>query len=219
MTIAPYHLSLEDVLTAYKSGLFPMAEDKDSPDFYWYDPLLRGQLPIQQLHVSKNLRKTALRGKYNLTINTDFKGVIDGCAAATTDRPETWINRGIRDLFVALHQAGHAHSIEARNKDGKLVGGLYGLAIGGAFMGESMFSRATDASKVALVGLCAQLSHQGFTVLDTQYINEHLRQFGAYEIPRAEYLHRLQKAVTQNTIFAAPDEHEIPPIRLQEFLK
>jgi leucyl/phenylalanyl-tRNA--protein transferase len=182
--------SVEDTLAAYIHGYFPMAENRDAEEFHWYDPPMRGQLPIAELHIPKRLRKTILRFPFEIGIDTDFIGVIDGCA----ERPSTWINDGIRDLFIELHKAGHAHSIECR-KDGQLVGGIYGLALGGAFCGESMFSRATDASKIALVHLCARLWKGGFTVLDAQFVNDHLRQFGVYEIGRDEYRRRLQEAL------------------------
>ncbi len=199
-------ISIEDVLNAYRCGLFPMAQSRTSHDFYWYDPPLRGQLSITKLHVPARLKRTARQSPYQITINQDFEGVIDACATLADDRKETWINDGIRDLFVALHHAGHAHSVEAHDKNGTLVGGLYGLALGGAFMGESMFSRATDASKIALIGLCAQLWKQGFTVLDTQYINDHLTQFGAYEIPRDDYLTQLQAALSHPCSFSKPQQ-------------
>ncbi len=186
--------TLEDVVNAYKSGLFPMADSRESDDFYWYDPPLRGQLSIENLHVPERLRRTVLKFPYDIKIDTAFAQVIDGCAITAPDRPETWINKTIRDLFIALHEAGFAHSVEAWKED-RLVGGLYGIAIGGAFMGESMFSRARDASKIALVHLCARLREGGFIVLDTQYTNAHLEQFGVYEIPRDEYVQKLNKAL------------------------
>ena len=195
-----------------------MAENRESPDFYWYDPPRRGQLSLTTLHVPTRLQKTIRQNLYHISINQDFAAVIDGCAAFTDDRKETWINRGIRDLFIALHRAGHAHSVEARDKTGALVGGLYGLAIGGAFMGESMFSRATDASKISLIALCAQLHHQGFTVLDIQFINDHLTQFGAYEIPREAYKAKLHDAVSRPCQFAPPLQKDIPVERIIQYL-
>lgn len=198
-------IGIDDILNAYRCGLFPMADSRDSADFFWYDPPRRGQLSIETLHVPARLKKTIRKHPYRITVNQDFVGVIDGCAAIADDRQETWINRGIRDLFIALHRTGYAHSIETRDhKTGALAGGLYGLAIGGAFMGESMFSRATDASKIALVALCAQLKQQGFTLLDTQYTNEHLEQFGVFEISREQYRARLNNALKKQCIFAPP---------------
>jgi len=194
------HITIGDVLNAYRHGLFPMAESRDDPDFYWYDPPQRGQLSITELHIPQRLKRRVMNFPYDIKINTDFAAVIDGCAAAGPGRQQTWINKPIRNLFCALHEAGHAHSVEAW-QDGQLVGGLYGMAIGGAFMGESMFSRARDASKICLVHLCARLMAGGFTVLDTQFINDHLLQFGAYEIPREEYLQKLSIALPQSTNF------------------
>lgn len=187
-------LSLNDILAAYAAGLFPMADSAEAEEFFWYDPPLRGQLSISNLHVPARLKKTVLGSLYDVCIDTAFEKVIDGCAAATDDRPKTWINKGIRDLFMDLHHAGFAHSVECW-KDGNLAGGLYGLAIGGFFSGESMFSKERGASKVALVHLCARLSRGGFTLLDTQFMNDHLKQFGAYEISRESYLRELKSAV------------------------
>lgn len=196
-------LTLEDVLNAYKIGLFPMADSREAGDFYWYDPPLRGQLSIAGLRIPDRLRRTVLRFPYDIRIDTDFASVIDGCAEAGRNRPQTWINQSIRDLFVALHRAGHAHSVEAW-ENGVLVGGLYGLALGGAFMGESMFSRARDASKITLVHLCARLWKGGFTVLDTQFVNPHLTQFGVYEIPGAAYRGKLRPALNAAADFSLP---------------
>ncbi|MCB9988182.1 MAG: leucyl/phenylalanyl-tRNA--protein transferase [Rhodospirillales bacterium] len=187
-------LTLNDVLNAYANGLFPMAERAEEDEFYWYDPPRRGQLSIAGLHIPRRLEKTVRQAPYDVRIDTAFADVIDGCAASTDVRAETWINRPIRNLFVALHEAGFAHSVECWDGE-KLVGGLYGLALGGAFMGESMFSRSRDASKIALVHLCARLWKAGFSVLDTQFVNDHLKQFGIYEIPKEAYLKRLHMAI------------------------
>ena len=189
-------LTLEDILNAYALGLFPMAESRDDEAFWWFDPPMRGQLDIAALHIPDKLRKSVLRAPYEIRIDTAFAAVIDACAAARSTQAETWINKPIRDIFVSLHQAGFAHSVEAW-QDNQLVGGLYGLARGGAFCGESMFSRRTDASKICLVHLCARLWKGGFSVLDTQYVNEHLKQFGCYEIDSATYKVRLGQALTQ----------------------
>lgn len=187
-------LTIEDVIAAYGIGLFPMADARDDPEFHWYDPPRRGQLSIETLHIPERLRRRARRTPYEIRIDTAFAAVIDGCAAAGKGRSQTWINGEIRDLFCALHQTGYAHSVEAW-QDGQLAGGLYGLALGGAFMGESMFSRARDASKIALIHLCARLWRGGFTLLDTQFVNPHLLQFGAYEIGRDEYRQQLARAL------------------------
>lgn len=192
-------ITIADVLNGYACGLFPMADSRTSPEFHWYDPPMRGQLSIPALHIPKKLLKTVRQAPYDIRIDTAFEDVIDGCAETAADRPETWINQGIRDLFVALHRAGFAHSVEAWDGD-KLVGGLYGLAIGGAFMGESMFSRADDASKVALVHLCARLWKGGYSILDTQFTNPHLEQFGIYEVSRNEY-----RAILAQCLYDQPD--------------
>lgn len=204
-------LTLNDVLNAYAHGLFPMADSADADEFYWYDPPQRGQLSITDLHIPQRLARSVRQAPYRVTINTDFVGVIDGCAATQTGRETTWINAGIRDLFLALHEAGFAHSVECRDRENRLIGGLYGLALGGAFMGESMFSTVRDASKIALVHLCARLWKAGFRVLDTQFVNDHLQQFGIYELPKAAYLQRLRAALDQDcdfTLAAFPDLSE-----------
>lgn len=175
------------VLNAYRDGVFPMAESADDPSFAFYKPYLRGLIPIEGLHIPAKLLKEIKAAPFTVTMDRAFEDVIDGCAVATPKRSNTWINAPIRNIFVSLHQAGHAHSIECWGKDGKLAGGLYGLAIGGVFCGESMFSIEKSASKIALVHLCALLWDSGFTVLDSQFINPHLLQFGAYEIPQEEY--------------------------------
>lgn len=175
------------IMEAYRQGFFPMADSAESPFYHFYRPDLRGQLSICDLRIPKRLLKTVKQFPYEVTINKDFEGVIDGCAASKEGRASTWINAPIKEAFLKLYGLGHAHSVECWH-EGKLVGGLYGLAIGGVFCGESMFSTATDASKIALVHLCARLYAGGFTVLDTQYTNEHLEQFGIYEISQEEYV-------------------------------
>ncbi len=182
------------MLERYRAGLFPMAETRESRDLFWLDPEKRGVLPLESFHLSRRLRRTALSGEFEVVVDTHFEAVIDGCAAPSPGREESWINREIRALFVALHRQGHAHSVECLH-DGVLCGGLYGLAIGGAFFGESMFSRRRDASKVALTHLVARLRLGGFVLLDTQFITTHLAQFGAVEIPRARYLALLETAI------------------------
>ncbi len=182
------------MLRAYRAGLFPMAEARTSQRLYWLDPEMRGVLPLNGFHLPKRLKRTVQSGRFTVTTNQDFPAVIQGCAASAPGREDTWINTDIEALFTALHRNAHAHSVETW-LDGELVGGLYGVAIGGAFFGESMFSRATDASKVALVHLVARLRLFGFTLLDTQFITEHLAQFGTVEIPRAEYKAQLASAL------------------------
>ncbi len=188
-------VSPEIMLQRYRAGLFPMAETRDARDLFWLDPERRGVLPLDGFHLPRRLRRTALSDEYEVAVDTRFEAVIDGCAAPSPGREESWINREIRALFVALHQQGHAHSVECLH-GGMLCGGLYGLVIGGVFFGESMFSRRRDASKVALVHLVARLRRGGFTLLDTQFITEHLAQFGALEIPRARYLDLLGAAAS-----------------------
>ncbi|MCE9506956.1 MAG: leucyl/phenylalanyl-tRNA--protein transferase [Alphaproteobacteria bacterium] len=190
-------LTPEIILQAYRAGIFPMAAHRESADIRWYDPPLRGVLPIAGLHVPKKLRHTVKKRPYRVTFDQAFARVMQGCADT---RPDTWINDDIIALYTALHRQGYAHSVEAW-QDGRLVGGLYGIALGGAFFGESMFSTATDASKIALVYLAARLWRQGFELLDTQFTNEHLRQFGVCEISRGEYQRRLKIALEKKVSF------------------
>jgi len=197
-------LQPELILQAYAIGVFPMAEGRDDPRLFFVDPDRRGIIPLDGFHVSRSLRKTVLRRQFEVTCDRDFAATLAGCAEATERRPDTWINREIFRLFVALHERGHAHSIEVR-RDDRLVGGLYGLRLGGAFFGESMFSRETDASKVALVHLVARLRAGGFTLLDSQFITSHLQRFGAHEIPREEYRERLQRAIATPAQFVPGD--------------
>ncbi|MBB5694510.1 leucyl/phenylalanyl-tRNA--protein transferase [Muricoccus pecuniae] len=182
------------VLRAYRAGLFPMAEGRRSRQLYWLDPKLRGVLPLDGFHLPRRLRRTVLSGAFEVTADTDFPGVLAACAAPAPGREDSWINEEIEGLFNVLHRMGNAHSIEVR-REGALVGGLYGIRIGAAFFGESMFARADDASKVALVHLVARLRRGGFTLLDTQFLNDHLARFGAEEIPQADYRLRLAQAV------------------------
>jgi len=196
----------ELMLRAYRAGLFPMAESRGGDRLYWLDPERRGIIPMDAgFHVPKRLLRTTLSGPYRVTANADFAGTIAGCAAPAPGREDTWINPEIESLFLSLHRQGHAHSVEVWEGE-RLVGGLYGVVLGAAFFGESMFSRARDASKVALVHLVARLRLGGFTLLDSQFLTEHLAQFGAHEIPRAEYKRRLAAAVLHEARWAdAPD--------------
>ncbi len=184
-----------------------MADSAQAPFFNFYRPENRGQLSIPDLHIPKKLLKKVRQHPYKITINEDFAGVIEGCATARTERPSTWINPLIRNTFIDLHELGYAHSVEAW-KDGKLVGGLYGLALGAVFCGESMFSTATDASKICLVHLCARLHAGRFTILDTQFTNQHLEQFGIYEIPQEEYEQTIIKEMIKKTDFILEDRNE-----------
>ena len=174
------------LLKAYACGIFPMAESADDPVLYWIEPQARGILPLDGVHVPRRLARTIRAGHFEMRIDSDFAAVIDGCAASTPGRRSTWINIRIRQLYGALFDAGHCHTIEAW-RDGRLVGGLYGVALGGAFFGESMFSTETDASKVALVYLVARLIHGGFNLLDTQFVTDHLRQFGTIELDKTRF--------------------------------
>ncbi|GGG32904.1 leucyl/phenylalanyl-tRNA--protein transferase [Caldovatus sediminis] len=196
MSRRSFEITPELMLRAYRAGLFPMAESRWGDRLYWLDPELRGVLPLDQgFHLPRRLARTVLSGRFRVTADADFAAVIAGCAARAPGREDTWINPEIERLFGALHRQGYAHSIEVWSEDRRLVGGLYGVALGGAFFGESMFSRARDASKVGLVHLVALLRLGGFALLDTQFLTAHLAQFGAVEIPRAEYKRRLAEAV------------------------
>lgn len=187
-------LTSDLLLRAYAMGIFPMARSREDPRLYWIDPDLRGILPLETFHVPRSLRKTLRRGLFEIRLDSAFEAVMQGCAETGAARPDTWINEEIVRLFVELHRLGLAHSVETW-LDGQLVGGLYGLGLGAAFFGESMFSRATDASKVALVHLVARLKRGGFQLLDTQFVTDHLARFGATEIPRHDYLRRLAQAL------------------------
>ncbi|MBL6951772.1 MAG: leucyl/phenylalanyl-tRNA--protein transferase [Alphaproteobacteria bacterium] len=183
------------VLQAYASGIFPMSDGRDEPEMYWVDPEMRGILPLDGFHLSRRLRRTVRQDHFTIRIDSAFEQVMTACAAPASGRWTTWINREIQDLFITLHHRGFAHSVEAWAGD-QLAGGLYGIALGGAFFGESMFSVQADASKVALVHLVARLRLAEFSLLDTQFITDHLRQFGAIEIARTEYHSRLSAALS-----------------------
>lgn len=179
-------LSADLLLRAYAMGLFPMADSRGSDRLFWLDPEQRGILPLDRFHLSRRLLRTIRSGQFEVSVDHDFPATIAGCATPQPGRQDTWINPQIERLYGELHRMGHAHSVECR-RDGVLVGGLYGVALGGAFFGESMFSFATDASKVALVHLIARLRLGGFRLLDTQFVTTHLAQFGVEEIPRDQY--------------------------------
>jgi leucyl/phenylalanyl-tRNA--protein transferase len=191
-------LTPELLLRTYAAGIFPMAEDADDPTIFWLDPEMRGILPLDGFHVSRRLQRTVNRAPFDVRLNTVFDQVVAACAEPLPGRRTTWINDEIAGLYSGLARMGHAHSVECWEGD-RLVGGLYGVAIGGAFFGESMFSRVTDASKVALCHLVARLRRAGFLLLDIQFVTEHLVQFGAIEIPRGEYRERLAAAVQVDT--------------------
>ncbi|SRR5581483_204830 len=190
------------LLKAYTCGIFPMAESADDPALYWIEPQQRGVLLLDQVHVPRRLARTIRQRSFEVRIDTDFDGVIDGCAASRAGRRTTWINRKIRALYRELFDAGYCHTVESW-QDGRLVGGLYGVALNGAFFGESMFSTERDASKVALIYLCARLVRGGFSLLDTQFVTEHLRQFGTIEIERKEFHALLERALGHDADFHA----------------
>ncbi len=193
-------LTPEIVLRAYASGVFPMANDRSDPTLYWIDPDMRGVLPLESFHLSRRLRRTVRGDSFTVRVDTAFRDVMEACADSSADRDSTWINDQIIDLYDALHQKGSAHSVECWSGD-ELTGGLYGVSIGAAFFGESMFSRQTDASKVALVHLVARLRHGRYRLLDTQFVTKHLASFGAVEISREEYHRRLADALVHESDF------------------
>ncbi len=195
MSRRSFQITPELMLRAYQAGLFPMAETRHGDRLYWLEPERRGVLPLDGFHLPRRLRRTVLSDRFQVTADEDFSGVIAGCAEQAPGRDDTWINEDIERLFVALHRQGHAHSVECW-QDGALVGGLYGVALGGAFFGESMFSRARDSSKVALVHLMIRLRTGGFRLLDTQFVTTHLANFGAIEVPRDRYRALLAEAVS-----------------------
>lgn len=184
----------ETILRAYSIGLFPMAESADDDRLFWLDPEERGVFPLEALEVSRSLAKTIRSDRFEVTADRDFEAVIDACAEQSSERPSTWINGEIRSLYRALFERGHAHTIECR-RDGALVGGLYGVSLGAAFFGESMFHRETDASKVALVHLVARLRAGGYHLLDAQIVTPHLARLGAIGVPRSVYRRQLAKAI------------------------
>tara|TARA_R110000824_G_scaffold155226_6_gene327834 strand:+ start:134616 stop:135281 length:666 start_codon:yes stop_codon:yes gene_type:complete len=188
------------LLRAYAFGVFPMAEARDDPELYWIDPELRGILPLDKFHLPKRLRRTIKAAPFDIRVNTSFRQVMLGCAESGPEREGTWINDQILELYGELFARGHAHCVECW-QNGRLVGGLYGVSLGSAFFGESMFSRETDASKVALVHLVGRLITGGFTLLDTQFVTEHLKQFGTIEIPRDSYRAMLHEATLGHADF------------------
>ena len=191
---AASEITPEVLLRAYACGIFPMAESADDPTLFWVEPEMRGVIPLDGFRISSRLARTVRSDDFTVTVDTAFKAVIAGCAAPAAGREDTWINKRIRELYGGLHTLGHCHSVEVW-QDGDLAGGLYGVNLGRAFFGESMFHRVRDASKVALVHLVARLIAGGFELLDTQYVTEHLKSFGAVEIPRRRYTSLLDKAI------------------------
>lgn len=195
----------KELLECYARGVFPMAEDRDDPRVFLLDPDERGVIALDRFHIPKSLAKTVRKDRFHVTVNRCFSVVVDQCAAPARGRENTWINDPIRHRYGELHEQGHAHSLECW-QDGELAGGLYGVSLGGAFFGESMFSRRTDASKVALVHLVARLVAGGFVLLDTQFITDHLQRFGAETISRKAYHRQLRIALdAQGDFFAMPE--------------
>jgi len=190
------------LLKAYACGIFPMAENADDPALYWIEPEMRGIIPIEGFHVSARLARTIRKTSYTVWVDRDFDATIDGCAEAKADRDRTWINGRIRQIYRSLFEHGHCHSVEVYD-GGNLVGGLYGVSIGRAFFGESMFHRARDASKIALVHLVARLRLGGYRLLDTQYVTDHLKTFGAVEVGKRRYHRLLEEAIVGEADFGA----------------
>ncbi len=195
--------SPEDLLACYRRGVFPMADSRDDPNLFLVDPERRGLLPLDAFHIPKRLKRRVIQEPYRVSFDTAFTRVIEACAEPHESRPNTWINSSILNLYSALHREGHAHSVECWEGD-HLVGGLYGVALGGAFFGESMFSRAADASKIALVHLAARLIDRGYVLLDAQFYNPHLDQFGLIEVSREEFRARLKRALKVQASFHPP---------------
>ncbi len=196
------------LLKAYAAGIFPMAEDADDPSLFWVEPRERGIIPLEGFHISKRLARTVRSDVFQVRVDQDFDAVIAGCAAPAMDREKTWISRRIRELYGELFDAGYCHTVEVY-REGRLVGGLYGVRLNGAFFGESMFHTERDASKVALVHLVARLRRGGFSLLDTQFVTSHLAQFGATEVPRRAY-----KQMLRNAMEHAADWNAWPPERI-----
>ncbi|HQZ14205.1 MAG TPA: leucyl/phenylalanyl-tRNA--protein transferase [Devosia sp.] len=202
----PFSIDLtpELILRAYQAGIFPMAEDASSEDVFWVSPQQRGIIPLGDFHVSRSLRKVLRTHSWQVRVDTDFEGIIEGCATAGSDRDSTWINPSIRRLYGQLFDRGYCHTVEVWEGE-ELVGGLYGLSIGAAFFGESMFHRRTNASKIAMAHLIERLRAGGYRLLDTQFVTDHLKTFGGTEIPREDYELRLAHALEHSASFHALD--------------
>jgi leucyl/phenylalanyl-tRNA--protein transferase len=196
-------LTPELLLAAYSQGVFPMAERRDDPELFWVSPDMRGIIPLKRFHIPRRLARTVRSDRFEVRLDTAFTEVMLACAAPAPGREDTWINDEIVDAYSALHARRHAHSVECW-RDGRLVGGLYGVSLGAAFFGESMFMRERDASKVALVHLVAHLVNGGFRLLDAQFLTSHLASFGAVSIPRDDYLVRLADAIARKADFYCP---------------
>ena len=197
-----FEITPQVLLKAYSCGIFPMAESADDPALYWIEPQQRGVLPLDGFHIPRRLLRTVRTTPFQVKVDSAYDGVIDGCAAPRAGRMSTWINTRIRALYRELFDLGACHTVEVWHGD-KLVGGLYGVALKSAFFGESMFSTERDASKIALVHLAARLIRGGFTLLDTQFVTEHLRQFGTVELDRSTFQAQLERALEKNADFFA----------------
>ena len=195
----------ELIVRAYRAGIFPMAEDADDDDLFWVSPELRGIMPLDGFHASRSLRKAMRKSGWTIRVDTDWDGIIEGCASVGQDRHTTWINKTIRSVYGALFRRGIAHSVEVWDGEA-LIGGLYGLAIGAAFFGESMFHRRTDASKMAMAYLVERLNAGGFQLLDTQFLTDHLASLGGIEITRTDYEDRLARALAMDADWTAWDK-------------
>jgi leucyl/phenylalanyl-tRNA--protein transferase len=195
-----YRIPTDLLLKAYASGVFPMAESASDPEVFWVRPETRGIIPLDGFHTPKSLLKTIRKNRFEIRFDSDFEATIDACAEKREERRSTWINVPIREAYIELHRMGHCHSVEAW-REGRLVGGLYGLALGRVFFGESMFSKETDASKVCLVALVERLNERGFALLDTQFTTEHLKHFGAIDVPRAKYEKMLVETLKGEAVF------------------
>ncbi len=211
-----FEITPQVLLKAYACGIFPMSESADDPGMFWVEPELRGILPLNQFHLPRSLKKSMKRSGFEFRIDSKFADVLEACAEATDDRPSTWINRRIKTLYTQLHEMGHAHSFETW-LNGQLVGGLYGVRLGSAFFGESMFSRVTDASKAALVFLVHEMRKNKFMLLDTQFTTPHLERFGVVEIPRDTYQDRLEEALQTTSEFTSYEGGATSDSILQSF--
>ncbi len=214
----PRAITPQILLRAYAAGLFPMAESADDPGLFWLDPERRGIFPLDAMRISRSLAKTVRSDRFAIHVDRDFAAVMQACAEPAPDRPDTWINGQIRRLFAELFELGHVHTVEAYSEE-QLVGGLYGVSLGGAFFGESMFHRKTDASKVCLLHLAARLVAGGYCLLDTQFITPHLATLGAVEVPRAVYQVRLDAALSRSGNFHVWPKTPIPGSQVLELLR
>lgn len=203
-------LDPDTLLRAYATGIFPMADHADSPHVFWVEPKRRGVLPLESFHAPHSLLKTLRRDEFHFTADRAFAEVLEACAEARPERPDTWINAPIHQAYLALHGRGFAHSVEAWTADGQLAGGLYGVKLGGAFFGESMFTRVTDASKAALAALVVRLRAGGFVLLDTQFLTDHLARFGAVEVTARAYRGLLSAALGTSADFFGLERGEAP---------